>query len=238
MSPITATLPNQLQETSARYDSIWERLPNAIERIMTLTGLAKDKAQSALCEAIADGVMRFRGQLCRHATRRMTSSSILKGEHFEIPATFKSADLDWEASRPTKPWVVCRGHFFSLPGHWHLNWLEVMKIDVTERFGGQDHTFQTAAQDRLPNAAASDPSNRTNVRHPVRRRGRNAKKFNATKIAMLEEIRQGRLTSSGLSNMLEKELSAKYRVSRDTARRARSAVLSEYAASTISTIDK
>lgn len=238
MSPITATLPNQLQETSARYDSIWERLPNALEWIMTLTGATREEAKSALWQAIIDGAVRFRGQLLQHATRSMTSSSILSGEHFEIPATLKSADLDWEASRPTKPWVVSRGHF-SLPGHWHLNWLEVMKIDVTERFGGQDHTFQTTAHDRLPNGAASDPSNRTNVRHPARRRGRNAKKFNTTKTAMLEEIRQGTLTNSGLSNMLEKELSAKYRVSRDTARRARSAVLSEYAVfSTISTIDK
>lgn len=237
MPPIETALLNQAKETGALYDSIWERLLNALERIITLTGAAREEAKSALWQAIIDGAVRFRGQLCQHAIHRMTASSILKGEHFEIPATFKSTDLDWETSRPTKPWVVCRGHF-SLPGHWHLNWLEVMKIDVTERFGGQDHTFQTAAQDRLPNAAASDPSNRTNVRHPARRRGRNAKKFNATKTAMWEEIRQGTLTNSNLNNMLEKELSAKYRVSRDTARRARSAVLSEYAASTISTIDK
>lgn len=108
MPPIEPALPNQAKKTGARYDSIWERLPNALEWIMTLTGATREEAKSALWQAIIDGAVRFRGQLCRHATRRMTSSSILSGEHFEIPATLKSADLDWEASRPTKPWVVCR----------------------------------------------------------------------------------------------------------------------------------
>ena len=43
----------------------------------------------------------------------------------------------------------------------------------------------------------------------------------------MEEIRLGRRTPNGLKNMLEKDLMTGYGVSRDTARKARDAVLSE-----------
>jgi hypothetical protein len=59
-----------------------------------------------------------------------------------------------------------------------------------------------------------------------RRVGR-ARKLERVKQDMIEDIRQSRLTSSELRDMLEKELSGRYRVSRDTARKARNAVLSE-----------
>ena len=43
----------------------------------------------------------------------------------------------------------------------------------------------------------------------------------------MEDIRRGRQSPNGLKNMLEKDLVASYGVSRDTARKARDAVLSE-----------
>ena len=45
---------------------------------------------------------------------------------------------------------------------------------------------------------------------------------------MRSDIQQERCTVSELKNMLEKNLSEKYCVSRDTARRARKAVSSEF----------
>jgi hypothetical protein len=44
---------------------------------------------------------------------------------------------------------------------------------------------------------------------------------------MRNDLQQGRHTVAQLKNMLEKDLSANYGVSRDTARRARNAVLLE-----------
>jgi hypothetical protein len=45
---------------------------------------------------------------------------------------------------------------------------------------------------------------------------------------MRADLRQGRRTVPELKNMLEKNLASTYGVSRDTARKARNAVLSEF----------
>ena len=63
--------------------------------------------------------------------------------------------------------------------------------------------------------------------HSARLRGRKAKKLNQVKAAMTADIRRGQKTADGLRDMLEKELAAGYGVSRETARKARDAVLSE-----------
>jgi Bacterial regulatory proteins, gntR family len=63
--------------------------------------------------------------------------------------------------------------------------------------------------------------------HSTRQLGRRPKKLDQVKEAMREDIRGGQKTADGLRHMLEKELAARYGVSRDTARRARDAVLSE-----------
>jgi DNA-binding GntR family transcriptional regulator len=55
---------------------------------------------------------------------------------------------------------------------------------------------------------------------------------------MRNDIQQGRLTVAELENMLEKDLAARYGVSRDTARKARNAVLSELNSRQIPTNDK
>jgi hypothetical protein len=66
--------------------------------------------------------------------------------------------------------------------------------------------------------------NSANLASP-RSRGREPKKLNRTEEAMREDIRQSRLTASQLDNMIEVKLAEKYGVSRDTARKARNAVL-------------
>lgn len=73
---------------------------------------------------------------------------------------------------------------------------------------------------------------------PGRRRGPRPQKFEQTKEAMRNELQQGRLTLAQLDDMLEKNLVTKYGVSRDTARRARNAVLSELNSRQIPTYDK
>jgi hypothetical protein len=62
----------------------------------------------------------------------------------------------------------------------------------------------------------------------ARRRGPKPRKFEQARDAMKDDIQQGRLTAAQLDEMLEKNLSMMYGVSRDVGRKARSAVLSEF----------
>jgi Bacterial regulatory proteins, gntR family len=73
----------------------------------------------------------------------------------------------------------------------------------------------------IPKAASKSPADAGSKR----RRGRRPEKFERAKEAMKNDIRTGPLTVADLNKMLEKDLAAEYGVSRDTARKARKAVL-------------
>jgi hypothetical protein len=73
----------------------------------------------------------------------------------------------------------------------------------------------------IPTAASENPAE-VGLR---RKRGRKPIKFERAKEAMRNDIRHGRRTEADLNKMLEKELVAEYRVGRETARKARNAVL-------------
>ena len=96
---------------------------------MAAAGVSKDEAQSDICQAIADGAVKIRCQLKRHKTKPMTSKTVLDGNAFQIPTRIKPADLDWEGSRPVKPWTVRRGSYH-IPGDWDLEWIELSRTDV------------------------------------------------------------------------------------------------------------
>ena len=227
------------------YVPSWERLPAALERIMTAAGLSKDDAQSNICRALADRVVRFRGQLKKHTTSPMRASAVLEGGDFDIPTTIRQEDLDWEQSRPVNPWVVRREHFRP-PGYWELAWIELFRADVTNALcAGPPGEFVRQAlvetgvtSSRRPTLEGTsvDPGPRSsNPQSPgaagsPRRRGAQPKKFEQTKAAMRDDIQQQRRSVAQLKEMLEKDLSATYGVSRDTARKARKAVLSEFGA--------
>jgi hypothetical protein len=78
-----------------------------------------------------------------------------------------------------------------------------------------------------PNAHSGAASPTSSPFTSTRRGGRRPKKLDQAKEAMRGDIREGRLTLVKLRDMLEKNLAEKYEVSRDTARKARDAVLSE-----------
>jgi hypothetical protein len=113
------------------YVRPWERLAEAITRVMAAAGRSQEEAQTDICQAITDKAIKFQGKLKKHTTRSITSERILEGKDFEIPAEIKSKDLDWETSRPLKPWAV-RREIFRLPGRWELEWIELFKTDVTK----------------------------------------------------------------------------------------------------------
>jgi hypothetical protein len=225
------------------YISNWESLSAARERVMTAAGLAKDEAQNDICQAIADRVVNIRAKLHKLATRGMRSSEVLEGKVFDIPTTLKPEDLDWDRSRPVNPWFVRRGAY-SLPGHWHLETIELCRTDVTnalcraalpggpvEHAGSEAGTASRSGPALESNAVGLDPVC-SSPRSPdaggsARRRGARPQKFEQARGAMRDDLRQGRRTPAELKDMLEKNLAPTYGVSRDTARKARNAVLAE-----------
>ena len=134
------------------YVAQWERLSDAATRVATAAGVSNDKAQSDLCQAIADGVVNIRCKLKKHTTRHSTSKEVLQGNDFDIPTKIRSQDLDWERSRPVRPWTVRRGNY-SLPGSWDLEWIEVFSTDVTNALcpvATRGETAQRASSPKKP----------------------------------------------------------------------------------------
>jgi hypothetical protein len=95
-----------------------------------------------------------------------------------------------------------------------------------------DRDSGPTAREDVPDAAPSRSGTITENAPPKRVR---ARKLTKVQRNMSEEIQQGKLTTAELENMLEKDLSARYDVSRDTARKARNAVLAELCRSTRTT---
>jgi hypothetical protein len=225
------------------YVRKWERLSDTLSRVKERYGLPKAEVQRAICQAIADGAVRIQGKLKRHTTRSMTSKAILGGEAFQVPVTIEPDNFDWENSRPLKPWFVGRGTF-APSGSWELQWIEVCRADVTDVLcvSEQDRTTTRNASNQAPAIRASQPAppgaremlgaDGAEPQNPgaagsPRPRGKQPKKFERTRDAMMSEIQQGLLSVAELKRMLEKNLSERYGVSRDTARKARNAVLRE-----------
>jgi hypothetical protein len=210
------------------YVSEWERLPDAVRWVVETLGLSKDEVQTDMCRAIFDGAIKVRAQLKNHATNGFTArGTVLEGADFQIEA-FTRNDIDWERSRPRKPWLVRRERFRQ-PGYWELALLMVSRTDVRTVFCAAGQPAETA---RLSDErAVTSPSRKQAPVGPAagsaRRRGARPKKFERVCDAMRSDIQQGRRTVAELATMLEKNLSETYGVSRDTARKARRAVLSE-----------
>jgi len=223
------------------YVSKWEPLSAARERVMTATGLSKAEVESDICRAILDRVVKIRGKLKKHHTKHITASAVLEGENFDIPE-IKPEDLDWEQSRPLNPWAVRYGAF-NPAGLWHLESIELYTIDVTNALCPAEHSGSPVEYAQSGASATSRLALESNTtghsprpyapqspaaRGPARPRGARPKKFEQAAGAMREDVRQGRRTVAELKKMLEKELASTYGVSRDTARKARNAVLSEF----------
>jgi hypothetical protein len=222
--------------SEAVYEPAWLRLSDAADCI-TQTGVPKNIAQEALCQAISDGAIKFRAQLKRNDSKAKKSKSVLQGGSFETPAVIKPTDFDWEKSNPFKPWIVPRGAY-NVPGSWELAWIEVRKADVTDVLCGQQVRKETSQHNAEPakirsgrTDGSSDPlppEDEHSAAPAPRPRGPRPAKLIATKDAMLDDIRSGKVKLSDLRHMVEKVLANRYSVSRDTARKALNAVLSEF----------
>lgn len=112
------------------YVSKWERLTEAVARVMNETGRTSEEVKADICLAISDRAINIRGKLESHAIKGLrASNTVLEGEDFQVPENLKSKDMDWSASRPTKAWIVREGAART-SGYWNLKWLEASRADV------------------------------------------------------------------------------------------------------------
>jgi len=220
------------------YLSQWLSLSELLSAVMEANRCAKDQAQADICRALNDGA-KFQGKLKKQANGPMRAKTILETEDFERLTETKPEDLDWENSYPRKPLRVRRGAF-SPAGDWELEKIEVSRADLMDRLcigggrgEGDRHSSETACAVSRPAPVGSGPTPAARPQTSAaalstRRRGVRPKKFEQVRDAVRNGIQQERLTLARLKDMLEKDLEANYGVSRDTARKARRAVLSEF----------
>jgi hypothetical protein len=132
--------------------------------------------------------------------------------------------LELATSEPTKDWVLR-----------HVVVMKEAVLDFARRHEIPPPSWWTDGSSVSPDAGVTTNDSPSIAASPIQApthsattlRGRKAKKLNQVKETMREDIRLGRETPDGLRDMLEKDLAANYGVSRDTARKARDAVLSE-----------
>jgi hypothetical protein len=115
-------------------------------------------------------------------------------------------------------------------------------LDFAARYQLPSPSWWANASGATDERQAIGPNQSSRVSKPevaARRRGRKPKKLEQVKEAMKTDLRRGRYTMAQLQESTEKKLAATYGVSRDTARKALSAVVSEIAEKSIrDNIDK
>jgi 7-cyano-7-deazaguanine synthase in queuosine biosynthesis len=113
----------------------------------------------------------------------------------------------------------------------------VLKLIEEERILAESDRREPAAvpsgiATRLSSSALAGEKAPEKQKHPAeykeQKRGQRPIKLEQVKEAMRCDIREGRQTANSLRTMLEKNLAATYRASRDTVRKARTVVLSEF----------
>jgi hypothetical protein len=209
------------------YRPDWEPLSDALKRVVE-AGIDEEQAKTALCHAIADRKIRLRVTV--DSADSSVGGKTLSGGNLDAPVHLSASDLDWDRSRPYKPWRVGP----DLVEHYHATWgWAARAISLVELFASD---VVALLRQRVKPALTDDDEQ---TKHQEgRRRGRKPEKLEGTKAAMRRDIDEGKYTQVDLRNMLEKALADSYNVSRDTARKARKAVLSEIVARQISTNDK
>jgi hypothetical protein len=115
------------------YVPDWESLAETLTRLIA-TGLSMSEAQRDICRAVADRKIRFRATDNRIETRAGSAVdprlpgilSLRQGEgpKLLVPRDLSSDDIDWEKSRPKKPWRDNNGFLV------HIGKLELSTADA------------------------------------------------------------------------------------------------------------
>jgi hypothetical protein len=132
-----------------------------------------------------------------------------------------------------KRWSDAEDDIYALPPDIELSVEDAKRIWVQPgQLREPTLTPPTAVQQGQPPEPALAP-----LTASVRKRGPRGVKLEGVKEAMRKDIQAQKYTCDQLRDMLEKDLKKNYGVSRDTARKARNAILSEFVANKTSTND-
>ena len=126
------------------YTPHWEDLLDAAKRIAAGTGISLDAAKIALCQAISDQEIKIRAQILG----RVLPARL----NVEIPTRLRPSDIDWEQSRPFKPWRSPRLSYDN-PTFLDIELVEVLRDDVSNVFCNAEEDNEKAPPTDLPRAA-------------------------------------------------------------------------------------
>jgi hypothetical protein len=186
------------------YSPEWEALADALKCVVAATGVSEQQAKTDICNAMADRKIEV---------RVISGERTFSGGNVGVPRRLNPDDFDWSHSRPLKQWFIgpMPGQHYSWNGsNVPISLVEVSTADVREVLSNVK--------------ISSDPHNRlTNPRNA----GAKPTKRQRAMEAMRRDINEGKLTPATLRTMLQKNLTEKYGVSRETACKARDQVLSE-----------
>jgi hypothetical protein len=158
---------------SSTYLLDWEPLPSAVARLMAV-GVKEDQAKLTLCQMIVD-----RRVAVRLTVAKGTSdiAGMFVGPNIKLPIHLKPNNLDWEKSRPLKPWSI--GPYLLQRFSWKSRPVALIEvrtcdiIDWTENLlgqasapmpsygGGDRHRYQQAKQWRAERIKRFNESQRS-----------------------------------------------------------------------------
>jgi hypothetical protein len=144
------------------YVSDWERLPDALKRVMA-SGIEEDETKQDICNAIADRKIKIRGLVVKEEGRgsfgERVVGTVRHGGEIEIPSHLSSRDFDWDNSRPVSPWQESPIHNSGVfAARWHLEWIEVFRADVTILLCGATARDGGVPPQSDPNVSAVAPA--------------------------------------------------------------------------------
>jgi hypothetical protein len=182
-------------------------LSEAVHFVVKRCGCSEAAAKDALRDAGLNNHLIAGGSVARSIHSDLKKLAAHPVRRFEaLRAADWGSDIDWKRNR------ICR-HF---------------DVRVTQR-SIETWLAQAPAAPAQKNAvrpAKHNASATTNAE--VRKRGRTPIKLERVKERMRRDIQEGRCTVDGLNSKLEKVLAQEYAVSRDTARKARNAIVLEF----------
>lgn len=190
----------------------WEPLANALTRVMA-SGVTEQQAKADICNAVAD--RKIVARVVIDKSHLLDGGRTFSGGNVGIPPRLNATDFDWAQSRPLKPWSIgpMRGEHYAWLGGWEERPISLIELST-------ENVCEVLCNAEIPSGPHQRSTNPRNA-------GRKPTKLERTKTAMRDDIKTEKLTPDQLKEMLQKNLAERYRVSRETACKARKGVLSE-----------
>lgn len=157
--------------SAGRCIRTWERLLDAVNCVKS-SGIAENDAKRGICYGIADRKIKIQLTLREHTAKLITArGKILDGADVDIPARIEPQEMDFENSRPLRPWAVKRERISYLAGYWHIDWIEVFSDNVTELLipagGGNQPSGATGPRESLPRSRRRTQTGREAARRAI-----------------------------------------------------------------------